>query len=150
MPMMDLVLEEGALGREAKAWLVEELTALLLEFEGPPACGEPVRPVTWCFVDEVPADSTLVDRPPDGRPVYQIVVSMPGCADARGGPARAFRCEGLVQGVTELVLEAEGRPMTPSDALRVRVQVREDRDSSWGAFDPALGPATSGLDALHP
>lgn len=142
MPMMDLTLEEGALSQEAKARLVEELTVVLVEFEGPSPAGEPVRPVTWCFVDEVPADSNLVDRPPGGRPVYRIVLTVPECSDGHGGPARAFRREALVQRVAELVLEAEGTPVTPSDALRVRVQVREDRDGFWGAFDPALGSAT--------
>src|SRR4051794_11115394 len=113
MPMMDLTLEEGALSQEAKARLVEGLTAGLGEFEEPPAAGEPARPVTWCFVDEVPADSNLADRAPDGRPVYRIVLTVPECSNGHGGSARAFRRDRLVQRVTELVLEAEGTAPTP-------------------------------------
>lgn len=167
MPMMDLTLEEGALSKEAKARLVDDLTAVLLEFEEPEHHPS-VRPVTWCFVDELPARSTSGDRPPSGRPVYQVLLTVPECGSGHGGPARAFRRDRLVQRVTELVLGAEGTPVTPSDRLRVRVQLREVREGFVDAcgeilriddcaeelpscvqLDSALGPA-SPRDSTRP
>jgi phenylpyruvate tautomerase PptA (4-oxalocrotonate tautomerase family) len=136
MPMMDLTLEKGALTAEAKARLMDELTAVLLEFEGP-GDREPVRPITHCFVDELPARTNL-DRPYGGRPVYQILLTVPECDSGHGGAPRPFRRERLMQRVTELVLNAEGTPVTPSESLRVRVQVREIREGFFDACGEIL------------
>src|SRR2546423_1569066 len=133
VPMMDFTLEEGALSPEAKSRLVHELTALVLELAGE-ADHEPVRPVTTCFVDEIPAHANVVDRPAGGRPVYTIVLGLPGCGGSHDRAGGAFRREWLVRRVTELVLEAEGTPPTVSDSLRVRVRIRDTRAGSCDAL----------------
>lgn len=109
MPTMDVTLEQGALSEEAKSALVNQLSALLGELEEAPPSG---RPVTWCFLDEVPRVAGM----PSGRPEYRIVLSVSGAAASQR----------LVERVTELVLSAEGTPVTPLDADRVHVAVRED------------------------
>jgi hypothetical protein len=110
MPTMDVTLEQGALSEEAKSALVGQLSAMLGELDDAPTGA---RQVPWCFVDERP----LVAGMPSERPVYRIVLSVPGAA------AR----QRLVERVRELVLSAEGTPFTPVDADRVHVEVREDR-----------------------
>ena len=59
MPMIDLTMPEGALADQAKAALVERLTATLIELEGAPD-NEYVRASTWVFVDERPAGAIAV------------------------------------------------------------------------------------------
>jgi phenylpyruvate tautomerase PptA (4-oxalocrotonate tautomerase family) len=110
MPTMDVTLEQGALSEEAKSTLVGQLSAMLGEFEHAPSGG---RPVTWCFLDERPRVAGMASE----RPVYRIVLSVSG-AESR---------QRLVERVTELVLSAEGTPVTPLEADRVHVEVRDDR-----------------------
>jgi phenylpyruvate tautomerase PptA (4-oxalocrotonate tautomerase family) len=133
VPMIDLTLEEGALAEEAKASLARELTAAVIELEGAPD-NQYVRAITWCFVDERRPGSVHVGGAPAARPVYRVVLTVPEGAPGIQGPLRAANRERLVARVTELVLSAEGTPMSPVEAGRVWVQIREIRDGFWGAF----------------
>lgn len=133
MPMIDLTLEEGALTEEAKASLIGELTATLIELEGAPD-NDYVRAISWCFVDQRPAGSIHVGGAPGARPVYRVVLTVPEGAPGLQGPLGAANRERLVKRITELVLNAEGTPATPVESGRVWVQIREIRDGFWGAF----------------
>ena len=118
MPTMDVTLEQGALSDEAKSALVGQLSAMLGELEDGPATR---RPVTWCFVDERPRVMGM----PTERPVYRIALTVSG----------ATTRQRLVERVTELVLSAEGTPVTPAEAGRVHVEVRDVHEGfldAWG------------------
>ena len=65
MPMIELTLEEGALTDDARADLVEGLTAALLRAQGAPD-NDMSRSIAWAYVDERPAGLINVG----GRPAY--------------------------------------------------------------------------------
>ena len=133
MPMIDVTMPEGALAEEAKAALVERLTATLIELEGAPD-NEYVRAITWVFVDERPAGAIAVGGRAAERPVYRVQLTVPEGAPGVHGPALGPNRERLVERVTEEVLAAEGSPVTPAEAGRVWVQIREIPDGFWGGF----------------
>lgn len=133
MPMIDLTMPEGALADQAKAALVERLTATLIELEGAPD-NEYVRAITWVFVDERPAGAIAVGGRPAERPVYRVQLTVPEGAPGVHGPPVAANRERLVEQVTEEVLAAEGSPATAAEAAQVWVQIREIPDGFWGGI----------------
>ncbi len=125
MPMIDLTLPQGALAEDAKARLVEELTAALLKWEGAPD-NEIAASIAWTYVDERPAGAINVAGRPAQEPRYRVRVTVPeGALDDE-------RKAGLVAEVTERVLAAEGKPNEPEQAMRVWCIIREVRDGNWG------------------
>jgi phenylpyruvate tautomerase PptA (4-oxalocrotonate tautomerase family) len=126
MPMIDLTLPEGALGEDAKARLVEELTTTLLRWEGAPD-NERSRGIAWAYVDERPAGTVNVAGAPAPEPRYRVRVTVPE------GTLDDERKAGLVSEVTERVLAAEGAPNEPEHAARVWCIIREVGDGNWGA-----------------
>ena len=124
MPMIDLTLPKDALDREALGDLVDELLTTLLRWEGAPP-NDRSRSLAWAFVHR--AEAVTAAYSPSGRPHYRVGVRTPaGALDDEG---RA----GLVAEVTELVLRAEGSPVTTDNAFRVWVILDEVPDGQWGA-----------------
>ncbi len=126
MPMIELTFEEGALTDDARADLVEGLTAALLRAEGAPD-NELSRSITWAYVDERPAGSINVGGSPADAPRYRVKLTVPeGALDDE-------RKAQIVEAATKLILEAEGAaPDDPAAAFRVWVIVREVKDGNWG------------------
>lgn len=123
MATLDVTLEQGALSDEARSTLVDELSAMLAELEG---ARDGRRPVPWCFVDEQPPPGGV----PSARPLYRIAITL---------PARAARAC-LPERVTELVLRAEGTPVTALDTGRVQVEVREAREDALDGLVTSSAP----------
>ena len=92
MPMIELTLEEGALTDDARADLVEGLTAALLRAEGAPD-NEMSRSIAWLYVDERPAGSINVGGRPADAPRYRVKLTVPEGAldDDEQGPDRGRR-----------------------------------------------------------
>ena len=124
MPMIDLTLPKGALAAPTRARLVDDLLAALLRWEGAPD-NERSKSLAWAFVHI--ADSVTAASSPSGRPHYRVELRTPH------GALDDTRRAGLVAEVTELVLRAEGSPMTPPNAFRVWVILSEVAEGSWGA-----------------
>jgi phenylpyruvate tautomerase PptA (4-oxalocrotonate tautomerase family) len=124
MPMIDLTLPAGALSAVTRARLVDDLLAVLLRWEGAP---DNVRSksLAWAFVNV--ADTVTAASSPSGRPHYRVELRTPH------GALDDVRRAGLVAEVTEVVLRAEGSPMTPPNAFRVWVILSEVAEGSWGA-----------------
>ncbi|MFB4304341.1 4-oxalocrotonate tautomerase family protein [Actinomadura sp. NTSP31] len=126
MPMIDLTLPSGTLTDDAKAELMQDLTGILLRWEGADPGNKAAESIAWTFVHE-PALVTVAGRPA-AEPRYRVEVGVPQATlddDAKAG---------LVAEVTEQVLRAEdaGRKPAPADRLRVWVIVNEVADGNWG------------------
>jgi phenylpyruvate tautomerase PptA (4-oxalocrotonate tautomerase family) len=124
MPMIDLTLPRGALADDDRDRLVDDLLATLLRWERAPDNARS-RSLAWAFVHV--ADSLVVASSPSGLPHYRVGVTTPQ------GALDDDRRAGLVADVTELVLRAEGSPVTPESAFRVWVLLSEVSEGSWGA-----------------
>lgn len=124
MPMIDLTLTRDALPTESRDRLVDDLLATLLRWERAPDNARS-RSLAWAFVHV--ADSVIVASSATGLPHYRIRVTTPqGALDDE-------RRAGLVADVTELVLRAEGSPVTAEHGFRVWVLLDEVAEGSWGA-----------------
>ncbi len=133
MPMIDLTMTEGALSEDAKATLVEGLTATLIELEGAPD-NEYVRAITWCLVDERPPGAIHVGGAPATEPIYRVQLTVPEGAPGVHGPLMEPRRAQLVRRVTELVLAAEDKEFSAEEARRIWVQIRTIADGHWGGY----------------
>ncbi|MCA8271466.1 Tautomerase enzyme [Burkholderia sp. AU30280] len=124
MPMIDVIIPEGALAPQAEARLMEELTDTLIRHEGLDPDNPRVRDVTWIFVHRPAA----VYRAGVAAlaPIYRIVPTVP-----EGQYTDAARA-GLIADVTAAVARAEGVPV---DAVATRVWVfpTEIDDGCWGS-----------------
>ena len=122
--MIDLTLPRDALPIIARDRLVDDLLATLLRWERAPDNARS-KSLAWAFVHV--ADSVIVASSPSGLPHYRVQVTTPqGALDDE-------RRAGLVADVTELVLRAEGSPVTAEHAFRVWVLLDEIAEGSWGA-----------------
>lgn len=124
MPMMDLTLPAGALDRDAKNALVDELTTVLLRAERAPNT-QFFRDVTWTFVHELEATDIYAAGRPIDRPLVHLMVTTP-----EGGLSNSRRRE-LVAEASRVLSGALGIP--EEDGLRVWVTCREIAEGSWGA-----------------
>jgi phenylpyruvate tautomerase PptA (4-oxalocrotonate tautomerase family) len=122
--MIDLTLPRAALTPAALDQLVADLLATLLRWERAPD-NDRSRSLAWAFVHH--ADSITVAHSPSGLPHYRVGITTPH------GALDDDRRAGLVADVTELLLKAEGSPVTPDHAFRVWVLLSEIADGSWGA-----------------
>ncbi|WP_423394888.1 tautomerase family protein [Burkholderia sp. LMG 21824] len=124
MPMIDVIIPEGALAPQAEARLMEELTDTLIRHEGLDPDNPRVRDVTWIFVHRPAAvyRAGVVAL----APIYRIVPTVP-----EGQYTDAARA-GLIAEVTAAVARAEGVPV---DAVATRVWVfpTEIDDGCWGS-----------------
>jgi phenylpyruvate tautomerase PptA (4-oxalocrotonate tautomerase family) len=122
--MIDFTLPCDALSTNVRDRLVDDLLATLLRWERAPDNARS-KSLAWAFV--LVADSVIVASSPSGLPHYRVRVTTPqGALDDE-------RRAGLVADVTELVLRAEGSPVTAEHAFRVWVLLDEIADGSWGA-----------------
>jgi phenylpyruvate tautomerase PptA (4-oxalocrotonate tautomerase family) len=131
MPMIDLTLPRDALAPEARAKLVDDLTAALLRWEGAPD-NEATRSISWAFVHELPEGGVNVGGHPAERPRYRIQLTVPEGTPKLHGPLSEESRNGLVEEATRLVLEAEGAPFDFENAMRVWVHIHELPDGAWG------------------
>ncbi|HEX8207627.1 MAG TPA: 4-oxalocrotonate tautomerase [Solirubrobacteraceae bacterium] len=135
MPLFDLFYPAGALDEEARGRAVERLTTALLRHEGADPDNEVVRGMAWGFVHELPAGCIAVGGRAVARPVYRVMLTVPKGTLLHGpGPAGAPSRRNLVREVTEILLEAEGTPYSPEEALRVYCIIGEVEDGHWGGF----------------
>ena len=123
MPLLELTVPEGELSDEARGELQGELAGALLRWEGAPDT-EFFRSISWCHLQELPADSI---RTPDGSAEPHAVVKVTTPEGALSDRRRA----GMVEEMTKLVLEATG--WGDQAALRVWVMCREIDEGSWAA-----------------
>jgi phenylpyruvate tautomerase PptA (4-oxalocrotonate tautomerase family) len=144
--MIDLTLPRNALPLDTRERLVDDLLTTLLRWERAPDNARS-KSLAWAFVHI--ADSVTVASSPSGLPHYRVGITTPQ------GALDDDRRAGLVADVTELVLRAEGSPVTPEHAFRVWVLLDEVAEGSWGAegriwrfrdiadfvLDPELGAA---------
>jgi phenylpyruvate tautomerase PptA (4-oxalocrotonate tautomerase family) len=132
MPMIDLTYPAGALDEEARAEAVERLTAAVLRNEGAPD-NDYTRAMCWTLVHELPAGALHVGGFPATQPIYRLIVTVPAGTLLHGpGPVGTYSRDSLVREVTEIVLEAEGTPYSPTAAARVYCIVNEVADGYWG------------------
>ena len=124
MPKIDLTVPEGALSDEAKAKLPGRMAAALLRWEGAPDT-EFFRSISWTHVHELPAGAIHDADGPTDSPRALIEVTTPA------GALSERRRTGLVEEVTELIMEATG--WEEEAKLRVWVIGHEVPDGLWGA-----------------
>lgn len=132
MPMIDVYHTEGAFTDEAKAALVEGLSALLLDMEGAPD-NDMSRSLSWVFLHEMPAGSVFIAGRPAADHRYKLIFSVPeGTPKLHGPMARPRRAE-MYEAATQLVLAAEGVPDTLQNRYRIWCFLHEVPDGTWGA-----------------
>jgi phenylpyruvate tautomerase PptA (4-oxalocrotonate tautomerase family) len=123
MPMLELTYPEGALQPDARALLVEQLTAALMRWEGAPDTAL-FRHASWALIHERPAWAINRAGAPADPPVFVLSVTVPA------GAMSDRRKAGLVEEATKLILDAEDRDHDPQ---RIWVHLHEIPDGNWGA-----------------
>ena len=124
MPMLDAYIPQGALTPQAEELLLSEFTDLLIRHEGADPANPQVRSIAWVFLHRPAA--VLVGGSPAGEPRYRFIASVPE------GQFDADRRQGMVEGITEAVLDAEAGAYE-RDPMRVWVFTPEVPDGTWGA-----------------
>ena len=146
MPMLDAYIPEGALAPEAEQKLLSRCTDLLLEHEGADPTNETVRSIAWVFVTR--PEAVYVAGAPADAPRYRFVASVPE------GQFNAERRQGIVEAITEAVLDAE-QGAYPRDPMRVWVFTPEVPEGTWGGagrivtLGDIAGLALGDLEAGH-
>lgn len=134
MPLIDLTAPAGALPEQARASLVDRLTAALIRHEGAPDNAR-TRAMTWVFLHELPTGAVHVAGAAAPTPVYRLQVTVPAGTLLDGpGPVGTSGRSALVRELTDLVLEAEGCAATAADRGRVYCVISEVEDGYWGAL----------------
>ena len=126
MPIMELTLPKGSLDTERANALVDQLTQIILRWEGAP--DTPVaRSISWGvlnFVDDIRIDGRSRATK---LPVYRVFAIVPA------GALSDRRKAGLVEEVTRAVLDAEGAEHDDFNKHRVFCVIQEVSDGNWGA-----------------
>jgi len=122
MPMIDAYIPEGALGAEAEARLMAELTTILIGHEGLDPANPRTLSSTWVLLHRV---TTYQAGVRSTAPLYRVVPTVP--EGQYTDEARA----GLVRDVTAAIARAEGGDAAEV-ATRVWVFPTEIFDGGWG------------------
>jgi phenylpyruvate tautomerase PptA (4-oxalocrotonate tautomerase family) len=124
MPLIDLTYPAGTLTPETRTTLGNELTTLMLKWEGAPDT-EFFRGITWVHVHELPEGSVLAAGKPVDQSIFRVDVRVPE------GALSDRRKAGLVEDFTATLKQAGG--LGDDDGLRVWVLIHEVPDGNWGA-----------------
>ncbi|WP_407156633.1 4-oxalocrotonate tautomerase family protein [Bradyrhizobium sp. STM 3557] len=124
MPMIDVIIPEGALEPEAEERLLKELGDILIGHEGFSPDNKVAQSVTVIFLHRPAA--VFVAGARSAKPRYRIVPTVP-----EGQYTEASRAA-LVKDVTEAVVRAEGGSYEDV-APRVWVFPSEIPDGQWGS-----------------
>jgi phenylpyruvate tautomerase PptA (4-oxalocrotonate tautomerase family) len=157
MPLIDLTYPAGTFDAETRTQLADELTTLLLHWEGAPDT-EFFRSIAWVHIHELPGEHVYAS----GRPVetlhFKAIVTVPD------GALSARRKAGLVEAFTA---ELRAKAGLGEDAnIRIWVLINEVPEGNWGAagaivqfeqlraaaraereYDPSADPAPAGTPA---
>ena len=124
MPMIDVLIPEGALKPEAERRLLKELTDILIAAEGfDPASNKVAQSVTWLFLHRPAA--VYVAGAKATAPRYRVVPTVPE------GQYTDEARNGLVRKVAEAFARAEGGEFDEV-ASRLWVFPTEIPDGEWG------------------
>jgi phenylpyruvate tautomerase PptA (4-oxalocrotonate tautomerase family) len=126
MPLIDLTIPEGALSDDAREALLPQLVERMLKWEGAPD-NEFFRSITWIHVHELPARNVTSAGAPVTEPIFRLNVTVPE------GALSDRRKAGLVDDLTQAVLEYAGLSDDPGAPMRVWVVIGEVRDGNWAA-----------------
>jgi phenylpyruvate tautomerase PptA (4-oxalocrotonate tautomerase family) len=124
MPMIDVVIPEGALKPEAEARLIKELTDILITHEGFDIGNKVAQSVSVVFLHRPVA--VFVGGERSAAPRYRITPTVP-----EGQYTEASR-KALVKDVTDAVVRADGGKYEDV-APRVWVFPTEIPDGQWGS-----------------
>ena len=124
MPMVDVVIPEGALRPEAEARLMKEMTDILIRAEGFHPTNEVAQSVTFVFLHR--STAIYVGGAPATKPRYRIV---PSVAEGKYSD-QAVRT--LIAEVTEAFARAEGTKLEDI-APRVWIFPTDIPEGRWGA-----------------
>ena len=125
MPIFELTYPEGAIARDTREDLVEELTTVLLRAERAPDT-EFFRNITWSYVHELPEGRVNAAGRPVAEPTFKLEVTTPE------GALSDRRREELVREATRAIREATG--IAEEEALtRIWVINHEVTEGRWGA-----------------
>src|SRR5262245_37057400 len=124
MPMIDASIPQNALTPEAERRLLEEVTEILVQYEGFDPTRQRPRDATWIFVQR-PEVFVAGNHP--ARPRYRFITCVP--EGQLEDDARAA----VVREVTAAVARAEGGSVEEV-SKRVRVFPLEIQDGRWGAL----------------
>jgi phenylpyruvate tautomerase PptA (4-oxalocrotonate tautomerase family) len=124
MPVFEVTYPEGALGADARAKMMEDLTTALLRAERAPDT-EFFRSITWLYLHELPAGAVRAAGRPVDAPTFRLEATTPQ------GALSDRRRKEFVADATRAVREAAGIP--EEDGLRIWVLCKEIPEGSWGA-----------------
>jgi phenylpyruvate tautomerase PptA (4-oxalocrotonate tautomerase family) len=124
MPMIDALIPENALSRDAEARLLKELTDILIRAEGYDPSNQNAQRVSVLHLHRPAA--VFVGGEPSKLPRYRIIPSAP--EGQYTDESRAF----LVKEITEAMARAENTPFKDI-AARVWIFPTEIPDGQWGA-----------------
>lgn len=132
MPLIDVVIPEGALDRECEQALMSDLTDIVLTWEGIDPADPVAQAASWVFLHR--PEALFVGGERCEHPRYRVVARLPE------GQLDQQRRAGLIAAVTDAVLDAEP-PGRPRDAQRVWVFTQHVEEGTWGAGGKVMGLA---------
>jgi phenylpyruvate tautomerase PptA (4-oxalocrotonate tautomerase family) len=123
MPMIELIVPEGAVPEDEKTPLMNDLTGILLRAERAPDT-DITRAISWGYLYERPAARVFQGGQPVSaeEPTFRLKVTVPEGALNDKGKAE------LVAAAHERILQVAGEDA----ALRVWVMIDEVTDGNWG------------------
>jgi len=124
MPLIELTYPAGTLTPDGRTALADELTTLMLKWEGAPDT-EFFRGITWVHVHELPEGCALAAGKPVDQAIFRVDARVPE------GALSDRRKAGLVEDFSAALKEAGG--LGDEDGLRVWVLIHEVPDGNWGA-----------------
>jgi len=134
MPMIDLTYPEGALEPDALATAVDRLTESLLRNEAA-IDNERIRAIAWTYAHEQPRGTIYGGGKPAELPYYRVQFTVPEGTLIHGpGPYAVQARANLFREAAEILLDAEGTPLTDANVARIWCFVTEVRDGFWGGL----------------
>jgi len=152
MPMIDFTYSEGALREGQPQQLAERFAPILAKWEGLPDHARLIANI-WVLLHEMKANSMTIGGHTSvpSNPLYRIVVTVPR------GVLDDGRKRGLVDELTHVLLEMDGRPVFTEarpdyseGPLRVYCLVNEVPPEDWGYDGHMWTPQEVGAFVVGP
>jgi phenylpyruvate tautomerase PptA (4-oxalocrotonate tautomerase family) len=125
MPMIEITMIEGALSPKAKQELMNELSDIVLKYEGFEE-NEMAKQFAFAWINELKKENFTKEGQIPEEAYYRLLITTPeGAIDEKDKPA-------LVREVTQTVIKAEGSEYTSENRRRVFCILDTVAEGNWG------------------
>ena len=125
MPMIDITMTEGALSSEPRQKLMNELSDIVLKYEGFEG-NEMAKQFAFAWINELKKENFTKEGQIPDEAYYRLLITTPeGAVDEKDKSA-------LVREVTQAVMRAEGSEYTSENRRRVFCILDTVTEGNWG------------------